>query len=53
MPFFWKAFFLAYKLCYICKMNENLDPTNENYTPEEFDLKEFIFLKVWKLIGNQ
>jgi Holliday junction DNA helicase RuvB len=25
---------------YICKMNENLDPTNQNYNPEELDLEK-------------
>ena len=27
-------------LLYICSMNENLDPTNSNYNPEELDVEK-------------
>ncbi len=40
MPFFREAFFLTLTFLYICSMNENLDPTNSHYNPEELDLEK-------------
>jgi holliday junction DNA helicase RuvB len=40
MPFQSKGIFIGAYLCYICKMNENLDPTNSNYNSEELDLEK-------------
>jgi len=35
-----RHFYLHTTLLYICNMNENLDPTNSNYNPEELDLEK-------------
>src|SRR5690349_5510468 len=41
MPFLTERhFYLQLTLLYICEMNENLDPTNSNYNPEELDLEK-------------
>jgi holliday junction DNA helicase RuvB len=40
MPFMSKGFFFGAYLCYICKMNENLDPTNSHYNSDELDLEK-------------
>jgi holliday junction DNA helicase RuvB len=32
--------FFCLQLCYICSMNENLDPTTNGYNPEEFDIEK-------------
>lgn len=40
MPFHKKGIFICLELCYICRMNENLDPTNSGYNPEELDLEK-------------
>jgi holliday junction DNA helicase RuvB len=41
MPFLiGRHFILNITLLYICRMNENLDPTNEGYNPEELDLEK-------------
>ena len=40
MPFlFERHFFLPITLSYICSMNENLDPSNTNFSPEENDIE--------------
>ena len=41
MPFLIERHFLLQPtLLYICEMNENLDPTNNNFNPEELDLEK-------------
>ena len=40
MPFIPKGIIFCFKLHYICAMNDNLDPTNTNYNPEELDLEK-------------
>jgi Holliday junction DNA helicase RuvB len=41
MPFpIERHFYLQPTLLYICVMNENLDPTNNNFNPEELDLEK-------------
>jgi Holliday junction DNA helicase RuvB len=35
-----RHFYLHITLLYICNMNENLDPTNSNYNPEELDVEK-------------
>lgn len=41
MPFqLGRHFFLLITLSYLCGMNENLDPTNNNYNSEELDLEK-------------
>ena len=41
MPFLIERhFYLHPTLLYICNMNENLNPTNSNFNPEEIDLEK-------------
>jgi Holliday junction DNA helicase RuvB len=41
MPFLIERhFYLQPTLSYICGMNENLNPTNANFNPEELDLEK-------------
>ena len=41
MPFLIERhFYLQPTMLYICVMNENLDPTNANFNPEELDLEK-------------
>ena len=41
MPFIIERhFYLHPTLSYICSMNENLNPTNANFNPEELDLEK-------------
>lgn len=35
-----RHFYLRDTFSYICSMNENLDPTNQNFKPEELDLEK-------------
>ena len=40
MPFLIERHFYLHTTLYICNMNENLDPTNSNFNPEELDLEK-------------
>jgi Holliday junction DNA helicase RuvB len=35
-----KGFFIPANFCYICIMNENLDPTNKGFNPDELDVEK-------------
>jgi len=40
MPFIIERHFYLLITCYICKMNENLDPTNNSYSADELDIEK-------------